>query len=237
MWVKICKICSTLRILIRVRSLNLSMNKNLVSNELKTGGNTSTYIYPYFRAEDWVNPDWPKMTRAIVFENGQVDWYIAGQFVTRCDVNMKKFPFDTQECTIEIGPFGLSALYLNATAVAETSFPIDVYSPSEEFELIANSTETKLMGNSSDPKLLLASALFKITLARRSDYYVLNIILPCSLLAILSLVTFCLPVSSGERVSLQITVLLSQSVYQLILTNYVPVTSINMPILSEYQIR
>ena len=193
-------------------------------------------MYLYFRSEDWINPDWPKMTRAIVFANGQVDWSIAGQFVTRCDVNMKKFPFDTQKCEIEIGAFGVSVVYLNTTAVASNSFPIDVYSPSEEFELIANSTEIKLLGNSSDPVLLFASALFKITLARRSDYYVLNIILPCCLLAMLSLVTFCLPPNSGERVSLQITVLLSQSVYQLILTNYVPVTSINMPILSEYQI-
>ena len=195
------------------------------------------YIDLYFRAGDWINPDWPKMTRALVLAEGQVAWSIAGQFSTRCSVDMRHFPFDSQECEIEIGPISQPTMYINMIAVVDNSFDGSIYSESEEFELISNSAETMLNGNISDPKLQFSSAVFKIKLSRRSDYYVLNIILPCSLLAILSLVTFCLPVNSGERVSLQITVLLSQSVYQLILTNYVPVTSINIPILSEYYIR
>ena len=176
-----------------------------------------------------INPDWPKMSRAKVSANGEVAWSIAGQFLTRCSVDMTMFPFDTQKCALEVGPISLPVSYLNITAMVDTSFDGAIYGESEEFELISNSTETSLQGKFS-------SAVFQIILLRRSGYYVLNIILPCCLLAFLSLVTFCLPVNSGERVSLQITVLLSQSVYQLILTNYVPVTSINIPVLSEYHL-
>ena len=175
------------------------------------------------------NPDWPKMSRAKVLANGDVTWSIAGQFRTRCSVNMRMFPFDTQKCMLEVGLISQPVTYLNTAAVGKTSFDRAIYGESEEFKLLANSTETSLSGNFS-------SAVFQIILLRRSGYYVLNIILPCCLLAFLSLVTFCLPVNSGERVSLQITVLLSQSVYQLILTNYVPVTSINIPVLSEYHL-
>ena len=173
--------------------------------------------------------DWTKMTRVKVVPSGLINWSISGQFVTRCSVNMAQFPFDTQTCEIKVGPFSLPTMYINVT-VGRRSFDQGIYTASEEFDLIGNSTEYRLDG---DPKQPFSTAVFKMKLRRRYGYYVVNVILPCCLLAVLSLITFCLPINSGERVSLQITVLLSQSVYQLILTNYVPVTSMHMPVLSE----
>ena len=67
----------------------------------------------------------------------------------------------------------------------------------------------------------------------RPEYYLWNMLGPCYALSLLGLLAFCLPVSSGERVSLQVTVLLAFSIYQIMLAEYIP-TDGRIPIMSEY---
>ena len=58
-------------------------------------------------------------------------------------------------------------------------------------------------------------------------------ILPTMLLLAIGLLVFLLPPESGERVSLGITVLLSMTVYQLLLSDIVPHTSDVVPVLGK----
>ncbi len=44
------------------------------------------------------------------------------------------------------------------------------------------------------------------TLKRRATYYVVNVVIPSVLLSLLSVFVFLLPVSSGEKMSLQVRV-------------------------------
>ena len=69
---------------------------------------------------------------------------------------------------------------------------------------------------------------------RKARYTVINMIIPIILLSIMDLLVFWLPPESGEKVSLGITVLLSFSVFLLVVEERLPRTSENMPILSEY---
>ena len=80
-----------------------------------------------------------------------------------------------------------------------------------------------------------STLLMSLTLDRRPTYYLLNMIVPCSVLSMLSSLAFCLPVSSGERVSLQITVILSYGIYQMMLTEYIPNHATKIPILSMFK--
>ena len=38
-----------------------------------------------------------------VYANGHVSWIVAGSFESSCDLNMHKFPFDTQTCSLDFG--------------------------------------------------------------------------------------------------------------------------------------
>lgn len=73
--------------------------------------------------------------------------------------------------------------------------------------------------------------VFTLYLSRRSTFYLMNIILPCSLLSILILLVFCVPPDAGEKISIGISVLLAFTVFLLMLAESVPRTSLDVPIL------
>lgn len=58
---------------------------------------------------------------------------------------------------------------------------------------------------------------YLIKIRRRTLYYIMNFILPCVLIAILTVLVFLLPPESGERVSYGITVILSFTILLLML--------------------
>ena len=66
---------------------------------------------------------------------------------------------------------------------------------------------------------------------RRILYYILNILCPCIWLNVLSLLTFCLPPDSGEKITMGITVLLSYSVFMLMVAENMPSTSEAVPLI------
>lgn len=57
---------------------------------------------------------------------------------------------------------------------------------------------------------------------RRPLFYMCNLLFPCFLISSVAVLGFLLPPTSGEKVSLQITVLLSLSVFQLITLELIP---------------
>ena len=74
---------------------------------------------------------------------------------------------------------------------------------------------------------------FRIALKRKPFYYVLNIIIPAAVLAILSTLTYILPIESGEKLSMGISLLLAFTMFMLILSDNAPQTSDNSPILGK----
>ena len=74
---------------------------------------------------------------------------------------------------------------------------------------------------------------FWLHLRRRTAHYTLNVILPCVMLSVLTLTTFFLPADSGEKVTLGLTVLLSFSVFNLLIAENMPAKSDSVPLLGE----
>ncbi|KAL8202932.1 UNVERIFIED_CONTAM: Neuronal acetylcholine receptor subunit alpha-7 [Gekko kuhli] len=66
---------------------------------------------------------------------------------------------------------------------------------------------------------------------RRTLYYGLNLLIPCVLISGLALLVFLLPADSGEKISLGITVLLSLTVFMLLVAEIMPATSDSVPLI------
>jgi nicotinic acetylcholine receptor len=68
---------------------------------------------------------------------------------------------------------------------------------------------------------------------RKPLYYITTLIIPCMLMSFLSLLVFLLPAEAEEKISLGITILLSFSVFQLLIAGGMPQTSDYVPIISK----
>lgn len=76
--------------------------------------------------------------------------------------------------------------------------------------------------------------IFYITLRRKTLFYTVNLIIPCVGISFLSILVFYLPSDSGEKVSLSISILLSLTVFFLLLVEIIPPTSITVPLLGIF---
>ena len=77
---------------------------------------------------------------------------------------------------------------------------------------------------------------FHIELKRKPFYYVMNVIIPTVVLALLSTLTFLIPADSGEKLSMGVSVLLAFTVFMLILSDNTPQTSDNPPLLGKNEL-
>jgi len=79
-----------------------------------------------------------------------------------------------------------------------------------------------------------ATARFIIYIRRKPQHFVFTLVSPCILLSLLMCLVFLLPAESDEKISLQITVVLSFTVFQLVLSSSMPQTSDFVPIIGKY---
>ncbi|KAK9506749.1 hypothetical protein O3M35_008626 [Rhynocoris fuscipes] len=75
---------------------------------------------------------------------------------------------------------------------------------------------------------------FNITLRRKTLFYTVNLIVPCVGISYLSILVFYLPADSGEKIALCITILLSQTMFFLLISEIIPSTSLALPLLGRY---
>ncbi|CAJ0580808.1 unnamed protein product, partial [Mesorhabditis spiculigera] len=76
--------------------------------------------------------------------------------------------------------------------------------------------------------------VFELHLRRRMLYFMYNIIYPCVMLSILTLMQFILPCESSEKVTLGLTVLLAYSVFSFSIAESMPETSDVIPLIAIY---
>ncbi|KAG1687028.1 Acetylcholine receptor subunit alpha-like [Nymphon striatum] len=75
---------------------------------------------------------------------------------------------------------------------------------------------------------------FNITMRRKTLFYTVNLIIPCMAISFLTILVFYLPSESGEKVTLSISILLSLTVFFLLLAEIIPPTSLVVPLLGKY---
>ena len=74
---------------------------------------------------------------------------------------------------------------------------------------------------------------FDLALDRKPAFYVMTLLLPCVLTKIIAILGFLLPPESGEKLSLEITVLLALVVFLLIVVDQLPHSSDSFPFIGK----
>ena len=68
---------------------------------------------------------------------------------------------------------------------------------------------------------------------RKTLYYMYNIVFPCMMMSTLTVLVFCMPPDSGEKIALGVTVILAFSVFMLAIAEKMPETSESIPLIGE----
>ena len=75
---------------------------------------------------------------------------------------------------------------------------------------------------------------FNMAMRRKPFFYTVYLVLPCGCISSLALTVFFLPPDSGEKISVSITVMLSLSIFQILLMEVAPSSSaLGVPLIGK----
>ncbi|XP_014289316.2 acetylcholine receptor subunit alpha-like isoform X2 [Halyomorpha halys] len=181
------------------------------------------------------------MTKAILHHTGKVVWKPPAIYKSFCEINVEYFPFDEQTCFMKFGSwtydgFQVDLRHLDEVKdrkVVDIGIDLSEFYTSVEWDILEVPAirNEKYYTCCNEPYLDIT---FNITMRRKTLFYTVNLIIPCMGISFLTVLVFYLPSDSGEKVSLSISILLSLTVFFLLLAEIIPPTSLVVPLLGKF---
>ncbi|XP_046678978.1 acetylcholine receptor subunit alpha-L1 isoform X1 [Homalodisca vitripennis] len=181
------------------------------------------------------------MTKAVLHHTGKVLWTPPAIFKSSCEIDVRYFPFDQQTCFMKFGSWSYDGDQIDLKHInqklgedkVEVGIDLREYYPSVEWDILGVPAERheKYYPCCNEP---YPDIFFNITLRRKTLFYTVNLIVPCVGISYLSVLVFYLPADSGEKIALCITILLSQTMFFLLISEIIPSTSLALPLLGKY---
>lgn len=171
-------------------------------------------------------------TRISLHSDGTHVWLAPATFTSTCDIDIRYFPFDKQECKMKFGSWTFDKAGISLSKDIRPLITSQ-YVNSSEWDIVG----TKNIINSVKYKCCkepFMDVTFTLILLRKPLYYVFNVITPCLVLVTTILFGFFLPPESGERISLTITILLAVAVFLQLVSDALPRNSDNIPVLAIF---
>ncbi|CAJ0606409.1 unnamed protein product [Cylicocyclus nassatus] len=172
----------------------------------------------------------------VVSSNGNVLLAPPGIVKISCDLSMTWFPFDEQMCFIKYGSWTYTGrkldLRIDDTDLTERhKMDLTYYVPNGEFDLLATPADRIESTFNDEPYI---EVFFRMHLKRKTLYYGLNWIVPSILISVTNILGFTMPSECGEKITLQITNLLSVTVFLGMVSEITPPTSESIPIIAVF---
>ena len=170
----------------------------------------------------------------LVDERGRVTWVSPVTLKSSCDINVKWFPFDSQNCSLLFGSISMTKQRLQLKFYNK---PKSIEAFQDKFHYSSGVWKVKALTPHlrdevySCCKNPFSIIEFNLSLKRLPLYYVLYLVLPCLCLSLLSPFVFFVPPESGERIGFGITIVLAMSVYLLVISDKLPEKSNESPLI------
>ena len=173
-----------------------------------------------------IQSDFP-LTVAYVMSNGLVTWLVAGELRGLCDQDMRLYPFDHHTCNIDFSEavhdssemtlhpiFSFAQIYANITTGGQWK--------------LGSSKAEVILG--TNPEVEATGSMFRVSiiLERRPEFLIIHMIIPYLLVSLLNIFTYLTPISSGERISFAITLMLAMIFYTTKFSETVPANSMEV---------
>ncbi|XP_023287059.1 5-hydroxytryptamine receptor 3A-like [Seriola lalandi dorsalis] len=173
--------------------------------------------------------------RLTVMNDGEVFLLNDQAFVSSCRMQVYKFPFDIQTCTLSFSSVVYSDTELelshSMSSSDTTEWSHEMMQTQYEWLFIDMTVTNKTVERFSWTKDVI---IYTIKMKRRSALYIINFIVPILFFLCLDLASFLISDHGGEKLSFKVTVLLAVTVMQLILNEILPSSSNRIPLIAVY---
>ena len=142
---------------------------------------------------------------------------------TYCPIDLTNFPYDNQFCWIVLKTSNAEISSLTLEPGTFAILASDKNPQWDVLDLYGATEETPIQRGSGSYK---SSTLYvTVKLQRLPNFFLQNIVSPMFFLNAVGLFTFFIPLKSGERVSVCISVVLGMTVFQIVIADILPQTS------------
>ncbi|KAK2915810.1 hypothetical protein Q8A67_000184 [Cirrhinus molitorella] len=151
----------------------------------------------------------PYKNDVLVLSNGNVDHAVVLFISASCDINLFTYPFVEGDCPVAINGWNQS----NCGLILSISQNISMSGTAQSGEWLTENVKTNYFKFQNRTYL-------SVTLSINPFSAVVTLILPSVLIMLADLVSFALPVQGGERNNLKVTLVLSFTMFLVILNDH-----------------
>lgn len=153
-----------------------------------------------------------------------------------CSINVYKFPFDIQRCSVSFKSLMHSDQELqfifNSNTTVVSRWARQALQSQHEWIFIkmtvASKTNSFYFGSNQ------TAVVYTVFMQRRATLHSANFLLPIFFFLCLDVASWLIPDGNGEKITFRITVLLAVTVLQLLLHDILPCSSDQLPLISLY---
>ncbi|XP_069594762.1 5-hydroxytryptamine receptor 3A-like [Ranitomeya imitator] len=188
------------------------------------------YIYEMTEGDD----NSPVIPYFLIYNDGLIIDSKPMRIVSTCNLDIFKFPFDTQVCYLTFGPY----IHSVKDIIMLPKYNSSLVNMNSQGIFVSKGDWTLLDVGVSNATIWsdgveYSQVIFQITIKRAPVVYIINLIIPSCFLVILDIVSMFIQMGTGERLGFKITLVLGFSVLLLILNDMLP-SSIHTPVLGIF---
>uniref|UniRef100_A0A3B4UD81 Acetylcholine receptor subunit epsilon n=1 Tax=Seriola dumerili TaxID=41447 RepID=A0A3B4UD81_SERDU len=181
----------------------------------------------------------------LIDNTGWMYWLPPAIYRSTCAIEITYFPFDYQNCTLAFRSQTYSAnevdLILAFDETEKTIEWVDIdpeaFTENGEWAIVHRPARKMINKRYTPDDLEYQEIIFNLIIQRKPLFYIINIILPCSLISSLVVLAYFLPAQAGgQKLTVSISVLLAQTVFLFLIAQKVPETSLSVPLIGKYLI-
>ncbi|KAL1277529.1 hypothetical protein QQF64_024202 [Cirrhinus molitorella] len=152
---------------------------------------------------------------------------------TACRMDLYKFPFDSHTCNITLQSTAYSIEEIKLTKLTNAEWM--TFQSKETFHSQGEWEFLGINGTNSTAQVVwleMDQLMYQITIKRRPLLYAINLMLPVFLFLLLDVTSFFILGSGTDKLNFKMTLLLSISVFLLILNDTLPSTAEQIPLIA-----
>ncbi|KAG8444309.1 hypothetical protein GDO86_002313 [Hymenochirus boettgeri] len=176
-----------------------------------------------------------KETNVLLEYNGKITWTPPAIFKSYCEIIVTYFPFDQQNCSMKLGTWTYDGSLVAINPEGDRP-DLSNFMESGEWLMKDYRCWKHWVYYTCCPDKPYLDITYHFILQRLPLYFIVNVIIPCLLFSFLTGLVFYLPTDSGEKMTLSISVLLSLTVFLLVIVELIPSTSSAVPLIGKYML-